>query len=273
MSQVCSIFSQLLKLFPRAEFEQAVRQHRGGAPRPRLHLLGTVRRHAVCQLGRAQSLREICGGLAAQPRQAAASGLVRRSAALDAGLRQPATPLADLRNRLSAAAGEVPRRGAGPQVPFQKQAAESGRQRHRPVRLAVRLAQFRRTKGAVKLHLVLDHDGYLPSFCVVTDGKTPDLAPARQMLFDPGTIVVFDRGYNDYDWFAELSERGVFFVHAIEARGRLRGSRTAPVAAPPRRRAPRRSDLLSLAGRQRAPRWCSAASNITTPSSSVRWCF
>ena len=82
------------------------------------------------------------------------------------------------------------------------------------MRLAVRL--FRRTKGAVKLHLVLDHDGYLPSFCVVTDGKTPDLAPARQMLFDPGTIVVFDRGYNDYDWFAELSERGVFFVTRLK---------------------------------------------------------
>ena len=59
---------------------------------------------------------------------------------------------------------------------------------------------------------MLDHDGYLPSFCVVTDGKTPDLAAARKMSFEPGTIVVFDRGYNDYQWFAELSERGVFFV-------------------------------------------------------------
>ncbi len=36
------------------------------------------------------------------------------------------------------------------------------------------------------------------------------------MLFDPGTIVVFDRGYNDYDWFAELSERGVFFVTRLK---------------------------------------------------------
>ena len=73
-------------------------------------------------------------------------------------------------------------------------------------------AQFRRANGAVKLHLVLDHDGYLPSFCVVTDAKTPDLAPARKMSFEPGTIVVFDRRYIDYQWFAELDQRGVFFV-------------------------------------------------------------
>ena len=139
MSQVCSIFSQLLKLFPRAEFEQAVRQHRGERHARGFTCWGQFVAMLFCQLGRAQSLREICRRPGGQPRQAAASGLVRRSAALDAGLRKPATPLADLRNRLSAAAGEVPRRGAGPQVPFQKQAAESGRQRHRPVRLAVRL--------------------------------------------------------------------------------------------------------------------------------------
>ena len=108
-------------------------------------------------------------------------------------------------------------------------------------------AQFRRTKGAVKLHLVLDHDGYLPSFCVVTDGKTPDLAPARQMLFDPGTIVVFDRGYNDYDWFAELSERGVFVTRL------KRGADYEVLEQRPLPRRPagvRRTKILSLA-RQR----------------------
>ncbi len=101
MSQVCSIFSQLLKLFPRSEFEQAVRQHRGERHARGFTCWGQFVAMLFCQLGRAQSLREICGGLAASARQAAAPGLVRRTAALDAGLRQPATPLADLRNGLS----------------------------------------------------------------------------------------------------------------------------------------------------------------------------
>ena len=56
---------------------------------------------------------------------------------------------------------------------------------------------FRSTKGAVKLHLVLDHDGYLPCFGIITDGKVADVKAAYQIHFAPGTIVVDDRGYND----------------------------------------------------------------------------
>ena len=73
-------------------------------------------------------------------------------------------------------------------------------------------AQFQRTKGAVKLHLLLDHDGYLPSFAVLTDGKTHELKVARKMKFEPGGVVVVDRAYADYRWFVELSQRRVFFV-------------------------------------------------------------
>ena len=61
--------------------------------------------------------------------------------------------------------------------------------------LLVPEAKFRRTKGATKLHLLLDHDGYLPRFAVITDGKTHELKIARKLRWDPGTIVVFDRGY------------------------------------------------------------------------------
>ena len=73
-------------------------------------------------------------------------------------------------------------------------------------------AKFRRTKGAVKLHLLLDHDGHLPSYAVVTDGKKSDIRVAWGMKFAAGTVLVVDRGYNDYDWFAELTDQEVFFV-------------------------------------------------------------
>jgi hypothetical protein len=73
-------------------------------------------------------------------------------------------------------------------------------------------AKFRRTKGAVKLHLVLDHDGYLPCFGIITDGKVADVKAAHQMHFAPGTIVVDDRGYNDYRLFAKWTDEGVYFV-------------------------------------------------------------
>jgi hypothetical protein len=73
-------------------------------------------------------------------------------------------------------------------------------------------AHFRRTKGAIKLHLLLDHDGYLPTFAVITDGKTSDIAVAHQFQFEPYTIVVDDRGYNDYLLFGRWTANHIYFV-------------------------------------------------------------
>jgi hypothetical protein len=73
-------------------------------------------------------------------------------------------------------------------------------------------AKFRRTKGAVKLHLVLDHDGYLPRFGIITEGKVHDVKAAHQIHFAPGTVMVDDRGYNDYRLFAKWTDASVFFV-------------------------------------------------------------
>lgn len=73
-------------------------------------------------------------------------------------------------------------------------------------------AKFRRTKGAVKLHLVLDHDGYLPCYGLITDGKVAEVKAAHRMHFAPGTVVVDDRGYNDYRLFARWTDGGIYFV-------------------------------------------------------------
>jgi len=80
-------------------------------------------------------------------------------------------------------------------------------------------AKFRQTKGAIKLHLLLDHDGYLPSFAVVTEGKTSEIKVARTLRFDPGTIVAIDRGYIDYEWFRELTQQEVYFVTRMKEKG------------------------------------------------------
>jgi IS4 transposase len=77
-------------------------------------------------------------------------------------------------------------------------------------------AQFRRTKGAVKLHLLLDHEGHLPSFAVVTEGKQHEMRVARQLDFAAGTILAIDRGYCDYEWFADLTQQRVYFVTRLK---------------------------------------------------------
>jgi IS4 transposase len=77
-------------------------------------------------------------------------------------------------------------------------------------------AKFRRTKGAIKLHLLLDHDGYLPSFAVVTEGQAHEIRVARTLRFQPGTILAIDRGYTDYHWFVELTRQEVYFVTRLK---------------------------------------------------------
>ena len=77
-------------------------------------------------------------------------------------------------------------------------------------------AKYRRAKGAVKLHLVLDHDGYLPCFAYITDGKCHDVKVAHTLRFESGTIVVDDRGYNDYGLFGKWTEQGVYFVTRLK---------------------------------------------------------
>jgi len=73
-------------------------------------------------------------------------------------------------------------------------------------------AKFRQTKGAVKLHLLLDHDGYLPVFVKITDGKTHDVNLARGLQLPPGSIIVADRGYVDYELFQKWNQEKAFFV-------------------------------------------------------------
>ena len=73
-------------------------------------------------------------------------------------------------------------------------------------------ATFRQTKGAVKLHAVLDHDGLLPTFIDITEGKTHEVNIGRGIKLPKGSILTMDRGYIDYEWFQELTDQGVFFV-------------------------------------------------------------
>ena len=73
-------------------------------------------------------------------------------------------------------------------------------------------ATYRKTKGAVKLHLLLDHDGYLPVFANITEGNVADVRFAQEISLPKGSVVAMDRGYNDYHLFERWSAEGVSFV-------------------------------------------------------------
>jgi hypothetical protein len=77
-------------------------------------------------------------------------------------------------------------------------------------------AKFRTTKGAVKLHLLLDHDGYLPTYAYISNGRKHDVTVARKVPLAPGSIVAMDRGYNDYKLFASWTDQDIYFVTRLK---------------------------------------------------------
>jgi len=73
-------------------------------------------------------------------------------------------------------------------------------------------AEFRRAKGGVKVHVLPDHDDYMPSFVSITDAKTHDSRMSKELVLKPGSIVALDRGYVDFGQFRAWTDQGVFFV-------------------------------------------------------------
>ncbi len=77
-------------------------------------------------------------------------------------------------------------------------------------------AKFRTTKGAVKLHVKLNHSGYLPTFMVVTTGKVHETQIAPSIPLEKGDVAIFDRAYTDFKWYKSLEDKGVFFVTRLK---------------------------------------------------------
>src|SRR5919106_686239 len=213
------MFSQILKLIPRIEFQQMVKETRAEYRSKGLSSWGQLVAMLFSQLGRANSLREIEGGLKSCEGKLAHLGIEAppRSSLAYANSHRPWQLFEMVFHSLSAkVAAKVAALGKR-KFRF-KNKLRSIESTTLDLCLSIYdWAKFCRTKGAVKLHLVLDHDGYLPKFAVITDGKVSDVEIARRIEFAPGTIVVEDRGYTDYALYARWTESGVYFVSRLRA--------------------------------------------------------
>lgn len=214
--KVCSIFAQVLKLFSRGEFEKAVKEHKAERHARGFSSWGQFMAMLFCQLGRAHSLREICGGLACCEGQLKHLGVPvapNKSTLAYANEHRPWELYQTVFERTLLKCQElVQSQGGRKKLRFKNKLMSLDGS---IIDLSVSMfdwAKYRRTKGAIKLHLILDHDGYLPSYAVVTEGKISEIKVARTLRFDPGTILAIDRGYVDYEWFRELTKEDVYFV-------------------------------------------------------------
>ena len=206
-------------MVPRSEFASVVEKRNAERHSRGFTCWGQFVAMMFCQFAHAHSLREICGGLAGCEGKLKHLGLKDvpcRSTLAYANEHRPWEVFQDLfyilQRRCQAESGQ---RVHGFRFKNKLLSMDAS-----TVGLCVSMydwAHYQRAKGAVKLHLILDHDGYLPKYAVITTGKTHEINVARQTVFEPGTILVFDQGYTDVNWWATLNEQGVYFVSRLRA--------------------------------------------------------
>lgn len=77
-------------------------------------------------------------------------------------------------------------------------------------------AKFRKTKGAIKLHTMIDLRGNIPAFLTITDGKLHDVKAAPQVPIEQDGIYIVDRGYVDFEWLWSINQAFAFFVTRLK---------------------------------------------------------
>ena len=216
MAEGRTVLSQILQLVPRTEFDKLVREHQGEKGLRSFPCWA----HFVClvyaQLSRQMSLRDIVLALETKrPLLYHTFGVaeIRRRTLADANGRRAYLIYEALFAQLY------------PQCLIQAP-AHRFRFRHKLYSFDASLvnlclsvfpwATYRHTKGAIKLHALLDHEGHIPSFVRVTAASTHEIHEGRKLRLEPDSIVTFDRGYVDYGWFAQIAAQGAYFVTRLK---------------------------------------------------------
>ena len=198
-----AVFSQLLKFIPRHEFEALVSHHHQGRQLRKMSRWSQFVALGLGQLSCRSSLRDIVTNISAQASKLYHLGAskVSRSSLARANEQQPHTLYKALFGQLA------PKHG----IRFKNKLYSLGASTIDLCLDVFPWATFRSTKGAIKLHVGLDHSGYLPTFMAVTDGKVHDITVGRTLKLPKQSIVVFDRDYTDYKWYNLLDNNDIFF--------------------------------------------------------------
>ena len=216
MRQINTIMTELLRLFPRYEFEKLEKQYNGNRYTKYFTSWQQLIVLLFSQIGGKDSLREIETSLKAHRAKWYHIGFkdIKRSTLSDAMNNRSCEIFEGLFYKLLDKCRSVtPKhkfRFKNPLLSLDSTV----------VNLCLSIfpwAAFRKRKGAIKLHYLYDHSGSLPSFLVMTDGKHHDIRVARDeekldLALLPDSILSIDKAYIDYNWLYSLEKRSVYFV-------------------------------------------------------------
>jgi len=218
--QVASLFNQLLQHFPRTEFGALIKKNNAERGAKGFGCWTQLVSMLFCQLAHADSLREICNGLGCCLGKLVHLGIGKapnKSTLSYANEHRPAQLYEDLfytaLNRFRDEEGLGQRKK---KFRFKNKLLSLD---STTISLCLKLfpwAKFRRAKGGVKAHVLLDHDDYLPRYVLITEAKRSDVKMADAFTLNPGSIVAMDRGYNDYGLFFKWTTEEIYFVTRLK---------------------------------------------------------
>ena len=213
MNKCSSVFGQILQIFNRYEFERMVKKTHSEKGTKGFSSWDQFVAMLFCQLGQAHSLREICGGLATclgKIKHLGVKGAPHRSTLAYANEHRPWELYQNMFYALLSKCQPLTK--GKKKFRFKNKLLSLDASTIELCSTLFDWARFRQTKGAVKLHLLLDHEGYLPVFAMITVGCVHEVNVARDLSFPKGSILAIDRGYTDYSLFAHWTDTGVYFV-------------------------------------------------------------
>lgn len=220
MIKTASIFSQLLRFVSLIEFKKIVQTHNGEKAAKGFSCWSQLVAMLYCHLAGADSLREICTGLACCEGKMKHLGLNRapnKSTLSYANAHRSSEIFKDLfwsvmdRFRKEGELGPKKHKFRFKNALFSLDSTT--------ISLCLSLfswAKYRRAKGAVKAHVLLNHHDYMPSYVLLTNGKKADVKIAPKIKLKKGSIVAMDRGYNDYGLFSDWTDKEIYFVTRLK---------------------------------------------------------
>ena len=211
MAHSNTILAQILKLVQRHEFETLANQHHSGRSFRTASRWSQFTGLVMAQLSGRSSLRDIVENLAAQAHRLyhLGSSLLSRSNLSRMNEEKPYQLYEALFGKLLQRCQQY---APGHDFKFKNPLYSLDASTIDLCLSAFPWADFRTTKGAIKLHVGLNHAGYLPEFVQVTEGNVHEVNIGKLMSFPKGSMVAIDRGYTDYSWYKSLNDRGIFFV-------------------------------------------------------------
>lgn len=217
MSHSNTAFHQLLKPLSRHEFEAEAKKHHVGQKLRTASRWDQFVGMAMSQISGRQSLRDIQSNLESQRHKLYHLGAkpIARSTLARLNEHQPSALYETIFSRLVKKCQSIPNqhkfRFKNPLYSLDASAID----------LSLSMfpwAAHRDDVANVKLSIGLNHGTHIPEFVALSDGQENDMIEGRKFHFPKGSIVAFDKGYVDYQWFKSLTDKGVFFVTRLRAK-------------------------------------------------------